>query len=154
MPLTEKIQRDLTDAMKRKDPFRLGVLRMMKNSLRNKEIEKRSSLSDAEAIQVLQSMVKQRTESMEQFQAGGRPELADKERREREIIESYLPAAVSNEEIEAVIVAVIGDQQAGGPKDMGKVMKETMSRLQATGKTVDGKRVSSMVRTKLEELSR
>ncbi len=152
MALAEQIQRDLVQAMKAKDAARMGVLRMVLAALKNKQIEKRAPLSDEEVVQVLKSQQKQRSESIDQFEKGGRSELADKERQEKLVIESYLPEPVSVDEVAKVIADVIRDVGAEGPRSMGVVMKESMSRLQATGKMVDGKTVSSLVKTKLQAL--
>ena len=152
MALSERIQKDLLHAMKAKDAARVGALRMISAALQNKQIEKKAPLSDEEVVQVLKSQQKQRAESIEQFEKGGRPELAEKERREKLVIESYMPEPISLDEVANVIAGVIRDMEAEGPKSMGVVMKEAMNRLQATGKTVDGKMVSSLVRTKLQSL--
>jgi uncharacterized protein YqeY len=147
--LSERIQGDLVDAMKRKEALRVSVLRMMKAALQNKEIELRKPLTPDEENQVLQTLVKQRTESIETFEKGGRKDLADKEKDEREIVRSYLPEAVSDIEIERVVGEVAKDLGAGSVKDLGAVMKEALSRLKATGKSVDGKVVNAFVRAKL-----
>jgi uncharacterized protein YqeY len=147
--LSERIQGDLVEAMKRKEALRVSVLRMMKSALKNKEIDLRKPLTPDEENQVLQTLVKQRTESIETFEQGGRQDLADKEKDEREIIRGYLPEAVSDSEIERVVGEVVKDLGAGSAKDVGAVMKEALSRLKATGKTVDGKVVNAFVRAKL-----
>lgn len=152
MSLVERVQKDMVQAMKEKDAFRTSVLRMIKAALKNKEIDKRGPLTDADGVQVLQSLAKQRTESVRQFEAGGRVDLAQKEDREKQIIEAYLPKPISEEEIEGVLSQVIRDLGAGGMKDMGDVMKETMARLRGTGQTVDGKVVQARVRARLEAL--
>ncbi len=152
MALAEQIQKDLIQAMKAKDPARVGVLRMIAAALKNKQIEKKAALSDDEVVQVLKTQQKQRAESVDQFEKGGRSELAEKERQEKLVVESYLPEPVSADEVANVIADVIREVGAEGPKSMGVVMKESMSRLQATGKTVDGKTVSSLVKTKLQAL--
>lgn len=150
--LVERIHKDLIRAMKRRDPLETSVLRMMKTALTNRAIEKKSELSDTEAHQVLKTLLKQRSESIEQFEAGGRSDLAEKERRERAVIETYLPEAVSAKEMEETASAVIEETGATGPKDLGRVMSQTMARLESTGKTVDGKAVNALVRAKLERL--
>ncbi len=152
MALAEQIQKDLIQAMKAKDPARVGVLRMISAALKNKQIEKKAALSNEEVLQVLKTQQKQRGESIDQFEKGGRPELAEKERQEKLVIESYLPEPVPADDVANVIADVIREVGAEGPKSMGVVMKESMSRLQATGKTVDGKTVSSLVKTKLQAL--
>ncbi len=141
MSLSEKLQAELAPAMKAKERTRVGVIRLIKAAVKNKEIEKGGSLSTAEENQILQTMVKQRIESIEQFEKGGRSDLAEKEAEEKELILAYLPEAVSEDEIERIA--------ASSPKDMGRVMKETMARLKDLSKPVDGKAVNAVVRTKL-----
>src|SRR5213594_4432266 len=147
MTLQEKIQSELADAMRNKDQLRLSVLRMMKSAVKNKEVEKMKPLEEAECVAVLNTLVKQRKDSVEQFRNGGREELAQKEEAEIKIIEEYLPAAASGDEILVAVQEAIQETGAASIKDMGKVMKATMSRL--TGKTVDGSRVSQLVKEKL-----
>jgi uncharacterized protein YqeY len=147
MAFIERIQKDLTQAMKMKDELRLSVLRMVKTALKNKEIEKIRPLEDAEALQVLQTLVKQRRESVEQFTQGGRKDLADKETKEIAIIESYLPAAPSDAEISQAIEAAVAETGATSSKQMGAVIKAARARLE--GKTVDGKALSDRVRERL-----
>lgn len=147
MTLQEKIQAHLADAMKSKDQLRLSVLRMMKTAVKNKEIDKMKPLDDGEAIAVLNTLVKQRKDSVEQFRAGGREEMARKEESEIKIIEEYLPAAASEDDIRNAIGEAIQETSANSMKDMGKVMKATMARL--AGKTADGSLVSQLVKEKL-----
>jgi len=147
MPLMEKIQKDLVDAMRAKDELRLSVLRMVKSALKNKEIEKIRPLEDAEALQLLQTLVKQRRESVEMFAKGGRTELAEKETKEIAIIEGYLPANASAEDIERAIDAAIAETGANSAKQMGAVIKAARAKLE--GKTVDGKALSDRVRVRL-----
>ena len=147
MSLTERIQKELTAAMKEKDELRLSVLRMMKTALKNKEIEKMRPLEDLESLQILQTMVKQRRESVEQFTKGGRDDLAAKEAQEITIIEGYLPAAPSDAEISRAIEEAIGDTSADSLKQMGAVIKAARAKLE--GKTVDGKVLSDRVRERL-----
>lgn len=149
MTLSERIQSDLVDAMKRKETLKLSVLRMTKAALKNKEIELRRPVSPDEENQVLQTLVKQRTESIEMFEKGGRADLVEKETLERDILRSYLPEAVSEAEVERVVVEVVKDLGASSAKDIGAVMKEALVRLKGTGKTVDGKAVNAVVRAKL-----
>lgn len=149
MSLSNDIQRDLVDAMKRKQALRVSVLRMMKAALKNKEIELRKPLEASEEMQVLQTLVKQRTESIETFEKAGRTDLAKKETEERELIRSYLPEEVSEAEVQRVVGEVMAALGASSAKDIGAVMKEALARLKATGKTVDGKAVNAVVRTKL-----
>lgn len=148
MKLRDKINGDLTAAMKAREPLRLSVLRMMKSAVKLKETDVRAELEDAQVIQVLSTLIKQRKDSIEQFTAGGRPELAEKEAAEIKIIEEYLPAAVSNEDIEKVVDEVIRETGAASPKDVGAVMKQCMARF--SGRLVDGKTVSAAVRRRLE----
>ena len=150
MALIERIQKDLTEAMMSKDELRLSVLRMIKSALKYKEVEKVRPLEDAEATQVLQTLVKQRRESVEQFTRGGRQDLADKETKEIGILETYLPAAASDSDMSAAIEAAIGETGANSPKAMGAVIKATKARLE--GKTVDGKLLSDRVRERLAKL--
>lgn len=150
MALLDRIQKDLTDAMKSKDELRLSVLRMVKSALKNKEIEKIRPLDDAESLQILQTLVKQRRESVEQFTKGGRTDLADQETKEIAIIESYLPAAPSDAEVDAAIEAAIAETGASSPKQMGAVIKAARAHLE--GKTVDGKVLSDRVRDRLARI--
>ena len=154
MNLEERITKDLLKSMKDRDSQRTSVLRMMKSALKNREIEKRGPLSEEETIQVLKTQLKQGIEAIEHFEAGGRSDLADKERGEKLVIESYLPEPISAEQMEKVVSRVIQETGASGPRDMGAVMKETMDRLKSTGKTVDGKAVSTLVREKLQALDK
>jgi hypothetical protein len=149
MTALEKINQDITAAMKAKDEARLSALRMMKTALKNKELEKDKGegLSDAEAIKVLQSLLKQRRDSIEQYTKAGRQELADKEAAELKIIEEYLPAALDEAAIGNIVEATIAEMGASSPQQMGLVMKAVMAKL--AGQTVDGKVVSAIVKTKL-----
>ncbi len=147
MRLRDKVSEDLMAAMKSKKAERLSVLRMMKAAIRNKEIDARQELDDAQAIQVLLSLIKQRKDSIEQFTKGGRLDLADKETAEIKVIEEYLPAAVNEEEIGRVVDSVINETGATSIKDMGKVMKACMARF--SGRPVDGARVSELVKARL-----
>ncbi|HTS12181.1 MAG TPA: GatB/YqeY domain-containing protein [Candidatus Limnocylindrales bacterium] len=149
MGYIERIQTDLTAAMKEKDELRLSVLRMVKSALKNKEIEKMRPLDDLESLQVLQTLVKQRRESIDQFTKGGRKDLADKEAKEIGIIEKYLPAAPTDDEIHHAIEAAIADEGADSLKQMGAVIKAARSRLES--KTVDGKVLSDRVRARLSK---
>jgi hypothetical protein len=147
MALVDRIQKDLTDAMKSKDELRLSVLRMVKSAFKNKEIEKIRPLEEAEALQILQTLVKQRRESVEMFAKGGRTDLADKETREIAIIETYLPAGASAEEMDRAIEAAIAETGANSPKQMGAVIKAARAKLE--GKSVDGKDLSDRVLARL-----
>ena len=135
-------------AMKAKDE-KLGTIRMVKSSLKNKEIDKREPLTDAEELAVLSTMVKQRKDSIEQFTKGGRPELAAIEQKEIETIEAYMPKAVGEEEITAAVKAVITEMGTLSMKDMGTVMKNAMAKLTATGARVEGKTVNEIVKREL-----
>ena len=147
MSLQNNIQSDIADAMRGKDPLRLGVLRMMKTAVKNKEVEKMKTLEEAEVLAVFNTLVKQRKDSVEQFRKGGREDLAQKEEAEIKVIEQYLPASASEEDIRRAIDEAIQETGAASMKDMGRVMKATQLRL--AGKTVDGARVSQMVKEKL-----
>src|ERR1700704_802767 len=137
MSLKQQIISDLTASMKAQDAPRTSTLRMVKAALVNREIEKGGELDDEEMMKLLRSLVKQRRDSVEQYEKGGRPELAAKENTEIEVIEAYLPQAASREEIEAAISAAIADTGAGSIKDMGKVMKAAQAAL--AGKNADGR---------------
>ena len=147
MTLVEDVSRAITDAMKAKDANRLTALRMLKAALTNKSIEKGRALEGGEELQVVSTLVKQRRDSIEQFTAGNRPDLAAKEQAEITVLETYLPPAVSAEELEQAVANAVAETGATGPKDIGKVMKAVMAAL--SGKTVDGKRVNELVRAKL-----
>jgi uncharacterized protein YqeY len=147
MTLEQKITNDIATAMKAKDQGRLSTLRMLKAALMNKGVEKNRVLEPAEELQVVSSLVKQRRDAIEQFTAGGRTDLADKERAEITILETYLPPAVTSEELDRAIAQAIAETGAATAKDMGKVMKAVMALL--AGKTVDGKAVSEAVRARL-----
>jgi uncharacterized protein YqeY len=147
MSLEQKLTGDIGAAMKAKDATRLTALRMLKTALMNKSIEKGRALEGTEELQVVSSLVKQRRDSIEQFNAGGRADLAAKEEAEIAVLEAYLPPAVSAEELDQAVTKAISDTGASGAKDIGKVMKAVMAAL--SGKTVDGKKVNELVRTKL-----
>jgi uncharacterized protein YqeY len=147
MALVDRIQKDLVDAMRAKDELRLSVLRMVKSAFKNKEIEKIRPLEEAESLQILQTLVKQRRESVEMFTKGGRNDLADKETREIAIIEGYLPAAAGAEDMDRAIAAAITETGASSAKQMGAVVKAARAHLE--GKTVDGKALSDRVRARL-----
>lgn len=147
MSIQERIQEDLKEAMRSKDALRLDVLRGMKTAIKHKEIEKVKTLAETEVLQVLHALVKQRKDSIEQFQKAGRVDLVSREKAELAILESYLPAGVSSEEIKMAITEAIAEVQATGPKDMGRVMKAVMTKF--AGQLLDGKQVSDMVRAAL-----
>jgi uncharacterized protein len=150
MSLSERIQKDLVDAMRAKDELRLSVLRGMKAAIKHKEVEKIRALDEAEAIQILQTLVKQRKESIDQFSKGNRPELADKETKELAILETYLPASASNAEMNVAIDKAIAETGANSIKQMGAVVKSAKSALEGT--SVDGKALSDLVRERLAKL--
>lgn len=150
MSLKDKIVSDLTAAMKAKDAGRLSVLRMVKSNLMNRQIEKGGELTDEEITKALQSLVKQRKDSIEQYTNAGRAELAEKERAEVVVIEEYLPQSASAEEIEAAVAAAISETGASSMKEMGAVMKAALAKLE--GKAADGRQVSETVKSKLQNL--
>ena len=147
MSISDQVTKDMIAAMKSREELKLSTLRMMKSALKNKEIEKRSSLDDKEALQVLSTMIKQRKDSIEQFTKGGRQELADKEASEITIIEAYMPKAIGEAEIIAAVRATIAEMGSPTMKEMGAVMKNTMAKL--AGARVDGKVVSEAVKKEL-----
>ena len=149
MTLVERITQDLTASMKAKAAARTSVLRMAKAALKNREIDKGEALDDPEVVKALQSLVKQREDSAEQYAKANRPELADKERAEITVLKEYLPAEISGEEIAAAVEKAVQETGAASPKDIGKVMKAAMAVLADSGKAVDGKRVNAAARTKL-----
>jgi uncharacterized protein YqeY len=150
MSLSEQVQKDIVAAMKNKDELRLSVLRMVKAAMQLKEVEKMRKLEDAESIQLLQTLVKQRKESIDQFAKGGRNDLVEKESSELNILESYLPAGASEGEMDAAITQAIASTGASSMKQMGAVVKAAKDAL--TGKTVDGKVLSDLVRARLSKL--
>lgn len=146
MSIGEQVQKDMVTAMRGREELRLSTLRMVKSALKNKEIDKRATLEEKEEQQVLSTLIKQRRDSIEQFQKGGRQELADKEAAEITIIESYLPKALGDEDITAAVKATIAEMGSPTMKDMGTVMKNVMAKLQASGARVEGKTVSEIVK--------
>jgi uncharacterized protein YqeY len=147
MSIKQQIISDLTASMKAQTAARTSTLRMVKAAMMNREIEKGGELADEEMLKLLKSMVKQRRDSVEQYEKGGRQDLADKERAEIAMIESYLPKAASREEIQEAIIAAIGETGATSMKDMGKVMKAAQARL--ADKNADARAVSEIVKEKL-----
>lgn len=147
MTIVEQIDKDLVAALKAREELRLSVLRMAKAALMNKRVELGKPVEDGEALAVLRTLMKQRRDSVEQFRKGNRDDLADKEEAEIKIIEGYLPAGATEEEIDAAVGAALAETGATGAKDMGKVMKAAMAKL--AGKNVDGKQVSAKVRARL-----
>jgi len=147
MTLSEQVQKDMVAAMRSKEELRLSTLRMMKAALKNKEIDKRAALDEKEELQVFSTMIKQRKDSIEQFEKGNRPELAKKEAEEIAIIETYMPKSVGEEEIVAAVKTTIAEMGSPTMKDMGAVMKNVMARF--SGARVDGKIVSEAVKKQL-----
>ena len=147
MALIDQIQKDMTAAMKAREEARLGALRMIKAALMKQKVDSPKPLDEAAEQQVLKSLVKQRMDAAEMFRKGNRPELADKEDAERALIESYLPAAASAEEIEAALNAALAETGVTSLKQMGVVMKATQAKL--AGKTIDGKMLSERVKARL-----
>ncbi|HZB44002.1 MAG TPA: GatB/YqeY domain-containing protein [Pyrinomonadaceae bacterium] len=147
MSLKERIVKDMTAAMKERDAARTSTLRMVKAAVMNREIEKGGALSEEELTKALHSLVKQRRDSVEQYEKAGREELAAKERAEIAVIEEYLPRAATREEIEEAVAAAIAETGASSMKEMGAVMKAAQGRL--AGKSADGRTVSDIVKAKL-----
>jgi uncharacterized protein YqeY len=147
MLLRDRVNADIAAAMKAKNAARLSALRMMKAAITNKGVEKGHDLDDAEVLQVMTSLVKQRRDSIEQFSKAGRTDLVDKETAEIAVLEEYLPPAASPEEIDAAVAAAIAETGAASAKDMGRVMKAVMPKL--AGRNADGKTVNEAVRRKL-----
>ena len=147
MSFLDRINQDIAAAMKAREAERLSTLRMVKTALKNREIDKMAPLDDAESIKILQSLVKQRRDSVEQYTQGNRPELAAKEEVEIGIIEEYLPAALDEATIERIVAETLAEIGATSAKDMGRAMKAVMARF--AGETIDGKVISQMVKAKL-----
>jgi uncharacterized protein YqeY len=147
MGLTETIVSDLTASMKAQEALRTSTLRMVKAAMMNRQIEKGGELDDDEVLKLLRSLVKQRRDSVEQYEKAGRQELADKEKAEIEIIEVYLPQSASQEDIENAVTTAIAQTGAASMKDMGKVMKAVQASL--SGKNADGRVISEIVKAKL-----
>jgi len=147
MSMNDQVGADITAAMKARDASRLSALRMLKAAVMNKSVEKGRDLDDAEVLQVAASLVKQRRDSIEQFTNAGRTDLVEKETAELTVLQAYLPAAATPEEINAAVAEAIAETGASSPKDMGKVMKAVMPKL--AGKNADGKAVNEAVRRTL-----
>ncbi|HXG33863.1 MAG TPA: GatB/YqeY domain-containing protein [Bryobacteraceae bacterium] len=148
MALIERIQQDLTRAMKERDEARMSALRMILSALKRHQVDSMKPLDEAAELQVLNSLVKQRREAAELFRKGNRPELAEKEEAELRLIESYLPAAPTEDELEAAVAAAIAETGATSMKQMGAVMKAAQARL--AGKRVDGRLLSEKVKARLQ----
>jgi uncharacterized protein len=153
MSLVEKIQQDMVGAMKQRAVERLSTLRMVKSALKNKEIDQRAPVTDAQAVQVLTTLIKQRRDSIEQFTKGNRPELAEKEAAEIIVIEEYMPKAAGEEDLRRLVTETLAELRAQGAqlgsKDMGTVMKAVQAKIQAGGLRADGRLVSEMVKAAL-----
>jgi uncharacterized protein YqeY len=149
MALVERINDDLKASMKAQDAARTGTLRMAKAALMNREIDKKSALTDDEAVKVLQTLVRQREDSVFQFRKANRPELVRKEEAEIEVLKGYLPAEASEADIESAVEKAVAETGASSAKDMGRVMKAALAALQASGKPADGKKVNEAVRRRL-----
>ena len=147
MALLERLQKDMVEAMKAKEELRLGALRMLKAALMKHKVDTMKELDEAEEMKVLNSILKQRKEAADMFRKGGRAEQADKEEAELKILESYMPAGATDEEIDAAITAAMAETGITSLKQMGVVMKAAQAKL--TGKRVDGKAMSEKVRAKL-----
>jgi uncharacterized protein len=147
MTIVQRIDQDLTEALKTRQAERLGALRMVKTALKLRETEVPGSLSDEDALRVLSTLIKQRRDAAEQFRAAGREDLAQKEEREAKVIQEYLPGAASDEDMARAVDDAAAETGATSPKDMGAVMKAARTRLQ--GKTVDGKALSDLVKARL-----
>jgi len=147
MSLLEQVTKEIGEAMRRKDQASLAPLRMLKAALMNKEVEKSRVLDESESLQVVNALVKQRRDAAEQFRAGNRIDLADKEQSEIAFLERYLPPAADPNAIAAAVEAAVLETSAAGPKDMGKVMKAVMAKL--GGMSVDGRVVSDAVKKRL-----
>jgi uncharacterized protein YqeY len=150
MSLVEKIHQDMVGAMKQRSVDRLSTLRMVKAALKNKEIEQRTPVTDAQAVQVLTTLIKQRKDSIEQFTRGNRPELAEKEAAEIVVIEEYMPKAAGEDDLRQLVTGTVAELRAQGAqlgsKDMGTVMKAVQAKIQAGGLRADGRVVSEMVK--------
>jgi uncharacterized protein YqeY len=146
MGLRERLEADMKEAMKGRETLRLETIRGVRGAMRNKEIELGESLDDEGILRVIRTLVKQRADSIEQFRAAGRNELVEKETAERQLLESYLPAAPDPAAVEQAVAAVVAELGAQGPKDMGRVMKAVLERL---GAAAYGKLVSQVVKRRL-----
>jgi len=147
MALLERIQTDMVAEMRAKDEARLNAIRLIKTALKKHEVDAMKPLDEATELQILGTLIKQRRESADMFRKGGRPELADKEDAELKLVESYMPAAPIDEEVEAAIAAALAETGATSQKQMGLVMKAAKAKL--AGKRVDGKALSEKVRAQL-----
>jgi len=146
MSLEERVAEEMKQAMKAGDKLRLSTIRMVRSALKNKEIELRRKLGDEEVVKAIHAMVRKGEESVEQFQAGGRMDLVEKEKKEMEILKSFLPQLLSQEEIVKIIDQSIQETQASSPKDIGKVMKSVLAKI---GGKADGRLINQLVKEKL-----
>jgi uncharacterized protein YqeY len=153
MTLQQRIEQDTVAAMKERAQARLDVLRMVKAAIKNKEIDKRSLLTDAEVLQTLTTLIKQRRDSIEQFTKGNRPELAEKEAAEIKVIEGYMPQQADESKVRSLVEATIAEMSSAGnrptPKEMGLVIKDVQAKIAATGLRAEGKVVSEIVKAEL-----
>ena len=149
MTIVQRIDKDLVDALKAREAERLSALRMVKTALKLRETEVPGSLGDEDALRVLNTLIKQRRDSAEQFRAAGREDLAQKEEREAKVIQEYLPGAASADDMARAVADAVTETGATSPKDMGAVMKAARVRLQ--GKTIDGKALSDLVKSRLAQ---
>ncbi|MGC2661712.1 MAG: GatB/YqeY domain-containing protein [Bryobacteraceae bacterium] len=147
MPLLDRIQKDMVDAMKAKDELRLGTVRMIKTALKKHEIDSMKPLDEATEMQVMNTLIKQRREAADLFRKGNREELATKEEAELKLIEAYLPAAPTQEELDSAVAAAMAETGVTSAKQMGLVIKSAQAKL--AGKRVDGKALAEMVKTRL-----
>jgi len=147
MSLAEQISADVKDALKSGDKSRLSILRMIKSSIKNKEIEKSEALTDEETSAILRSFLKRANESIEQFTIAGRTDLVEKEKEESEIIQNYLPRQLNEDQTKEIVSNAINEVGATGPGDMGKIMKAIMAK---AGGQIDGKLASKLVKEMLE----
>ncbi len=147
MALLDQLQKDMAAAMKARDEARLATLRMMKAALMKEKVDSMKELDEAAELKILNSLIKQRKDAAELYRQGGRPELAEKEEAEMKLIESYMPASATEEEMAAAVAAALGETGATSPKQMGQVIAAARARL--AGKRIDGKRLSDLVKARL-----
>ncbi len=147
MALLEQLQKDMAAAMKSRDEARLATLRMMKAALMKEKVDSMKPLDEAAELKVLHSLIKQRRDAAELYRQGGRPELAEREEAELRLIETYMPAAATDEQMQAAVEAALAETGASGPKQMGQVIAAARTRL--AGKRIDGKRLSDLVKSRL-----
>lgn len=146
MSVKEQISADIKDAMRAKDTVRLGALRMLQSEIKKREIDTRTELTDTDVFKAISTLLKQRVDSIDAFQKGNRPDLAEKEQAEVDILKKYMPAGMSAQEVEALVVAAIAESGATTPNDMGKAMKIALAK---AGGRADGKTINELIRAKL-----